>query len=345
MTAPTAASVPPREQQAVPDTPVRLPEGFLACAGCGVAVAVDSPGTEVVRALALRREGTPNTVGGQEVEVELAVCRTCRALRRHALALARAHPRLTKRIGSQEVAADRLLNALYAVAVSRGADAALTLEVGEVELHALLAHLTVPGAQARWLARFSPVLAKDANPSTCSPYPWAHVKVGARAALRSAHAAVLRERVAAGAPPVDLSPPGPLAGCLVCGVASVRVTALEVARAGGREAAALGVWTGMRALPQALGGRPGPEPLSGDLCPACAAAVQAVGSVGPSAMERSLTAHLRATGREQEGSRLRSGEVSGLVTWGALVDAAQRRGQPAPEANSRPWDHVRIVSG
>jgi hypothetical protein len=77
-------------------------------------------------------------------------------------------------------------------------------EVSEVEALALIRHLTIPGANARWASRLAPIMAAGAGPNTCSPSAWAHVKMGRRATLSDGYAAVLRERVAASAPPVKM---------------------------------------------------------------------------------------------------------------------------------------------
>lgn len=78
------------------------------------------------------------------------------------------HPDIAWRIGDETIATSRVECALYALAVLRGADEAMT---AEHDLAAMLRHLTVPGAQARWLTRFSPVAAAHSKPGTCSPYP------------------------------------------------------------------------------------------------------------------------------------------------------------------------------
>ena len=67
-----------------------------------------------------------------------------------------------------------------------------------------LAHL---GATARWVNRFVPVIIAEADPKTCTPYPFAHLMLGQRQALRAAYAVLLKERVARNAPPVLLPPP------------------------------------------------------------------------------------------------------------------------------------------
>ena len=113
---------------------------------------------------------------------------------------------------------------------------------GLVSLVRTLAHL---GATARWIYRFLPMMTPEADPRTCSPYPFAHLMPGARQQLRTAYATLLKERVARTAPPVLLPPPrvtdlgnaaSPLipieAGCLICGIGSQEVSAAAVAREG-----------------------------------------------------------------------------------------------------------------
>lgn len=132
----------------------------------------------------------------------------------------------------------------------------------------LTRHLTASDAAARWLARFAPVVARDAAPGTCSPHPWAHVRHGPRQLLREGYAAVLRDRVAASAPPVRLSPPEPdhdgwavPGGCLVCGVEAVTLPAARVAVLGGRQEVQREVWRPLTAAsPSVLCRvRPGPD--------------------------------------------------------------------------------------
>lgn len=179
-----------------------------------------------------------------------------------------------------------------------------------------------------------------ANPMTltknrCSPRPWAHVTLGQRAALRSAYADVLRDRLALNEPPVALR--CPTRGCLLCGVRAVNRSAIEVARRGGREAAVAAVWRPLTVPPVALGGR-GPEPVNGHLCPDCAEVVEEVGAVGPTARGRAVVAHVRRVAGVAKADRLSAmlddDFPPTLPGWGAL--------HLAP--NQEPWSHlVRVV--
>ena len=148
---------------------------------------------------------------------------------------------------------------------------------------------------------------------TGNPFPFAHVRRGLRLRLRDGYAKVLRDRVASTAPPVRLSPP-PIddvpgsvrveGGCLMCGVATVTVPTARVARLGDNHAAAGDVW---RATSITVGA----DRLSGHLCPACAAAMDAVGAIGPTAVERALLAHLDASCPDELAERLRSRLIDG----------------------------------
>jgi len=144
-------------------------------------------------------------------------------------------------------------------------------------------HLRVSGAAVRWEARLVPYLTPEASPDTCSPSPWAHVKIGQRLALRQAYAAMLRARVAQSAPPVKISPPALTtdgtgtaghevavnAACLFCGIGYPTMSAAEVEQAQGRANAARQVRKFKRIAPQSMGGRLSPTILVGHLCATC----------------------------------------------------------------------------
>jgi hypothetical protein len=133
-------------------------------------------------------------------------------------------------------------------------------------VQALARRLTALGASARWINRFVPVIEPGADPRTCCPHRFAHLKLGERQALRQAYAALLAERVARNSPPIKISPPpvmdvsggsGALVlirdGCLFCGVGYQSVTAAEVAREG-RGNIARAIWTPRRTAISSLAG-------------------------------------------------------------------------------------------
>jgi hypothetical protein len=213
-------------------------------------------------------------------------------------------------------------------------------------LTALVRQLAHPGAQARWVSRFSPAIDNGADPKTCTPRPFAHLMIGQRQALRTAYGALLKERVTRNAPAVPIPPPrvsdlgnaaSPLlaidGGCMICGVGHQLVSAALVAQQG-RERVAHDVWTPQRATTEQLGGRPSPQQLSGHLCRVCDAACSSAGSMGPSALERALVAHLEPglLGMLLYG-QLR---IPGLVGWAAEVE----RGAP----NQQPFAHLGDIS-
>lgn len=168
----------------------------------------------------------------------------------------------------------------------------------------------------------------------CSAYPWAHVTTAQRAELRSAYAAVLRDRLALSEPPVAIRCPS--GGCLLCGVASVDRAAIEVTRRGGPLATAQAVWLPISPSPTALGGS-GPDLVKGHVCPACADAIDSAGAVGPTARGLAVVAHVGQSSEEKaERLRDRLGDdfPPVLPAWAALRDA---------EPSAEPWSHLRRV--
>ena len=337
----------------IPDDAIALPPGpHLACHQCGIAV-LQSPGTEPVVADAFSRADEPpraprpTSSPAWSLRSEFGQCPACLARGEVADALLSAHPQVRARLGS--IAREQVANALAALAIlGHDLDASALSEEG---LMSLLRHLTAEGSCARWLARYAPVLGADAYPGTCNPYPWAHVRGVARLQLRGAYGAVLADRVARSGAPVLVSPPDLetasaaltlTAGCLLCGVGSVRLPAATVLSFGGRRSAARGVWLPLTTTPSSLGGPASPDRIAGFACPSCADAVDLEGAVGPTAMERALIAHLQATGREDDATVLASVDVDGLAGWGALRFVEQRAGRPPLPPNAVPWGHVRL---
>lgn len=121
--------------------------------------------------------------------------------------------------------------------------------------------------------------------------------------MQKANAALLHEQIARSAPARRVSAPS--TACLMCGIASVLVSALDLARG-------VQVWW---------------ESGTGHLCPACSAAVEHVGALGPTAIERALILHLTGTAPSGWGDV----SLDGLVGWVALSTA---------RPNSSPWEHV-----
>jgi hypothetical protein len=85
----------------------------------------------------------------------------------------------------------------------------------------------------------------------------------------------------------------------------------------GRANVARDLWTPKRTGASQLGGGASPTQVAGHLCTTCADAVEAVGSIGASALERALVAALVPSGI----GKLSYGNlrVDGLFGWGALA--------------------------
>ncbi|MFD0806147.1 hypothetical protein ACFQ0K_08630 [Nocardioides caeni] len=311
-----------------------------ACPGCGVRTEPDRGEPVVtVPVYAARPDGR---IGRHIASAPLTRCAECRTLRDRARALLDAHPAVRGRLGN--IADDRTEAALSALVLL---GMPLPEKVTEADLSALLRHLAHPGGAARWEV--------GARPGKHAREAWSHVSESARADLRAAYAALLRERLTECSPDValtsptvhywepDVPAPG---GCLLCGVGEVTVPAAQVARVGGREAAQRLVWRTLSASPGNLGGQRGPARVTGHVCPPCSEALDSVGAVGPTALERALAEHLTATGREAAAQRLRAalahavGRVPGLTGWGALVYAARARHATPPRPNAQPWAHL-----
>jgi hypothetical protein len=337
----------------VPDNPIALPPGHLACSWCGVAVLQNGQAPVVADAFSRADQPprAPRPTSSPQVwsmRSEFGQCPACLARGEVADALLSAHPGVANRLGS--IASQQVANALAALAIlGHDLDGEALPESG---LTCMIRNLSAPGSVARWIAKFSPVLAADAYPGTCNPYPWASVRGVARLHLREGYGAMLADRVARSAGPAALAPPSPEAtiaavtlgsACLLCGVGSVALSAATVLALEGRKAAARSVWRPLLSTPASLGGPGSAERIAGHTCPDCTDALDAEGAVGPSAMERALIAYLRSSGRDDDAMKLASVDVDGLAGWGALAYVARRRGEPALVANRVAWGHIRLT--
>lgn len=339
-----------------PTALVKLTGDALPCGNCGVAVAKPDPAT-LERVDVVRQN--------RAVPVPVAKCPKCADRDREADELAREHLARGVTLGAGEDRrlygprdAARLLTDARVVLAAAGTSlpalgenprAALTLEV---------VHLHWAARGLRFRDRLSPTLAIGAQqarmvvePGTAAVRPWSHLDDADLATVRAAVAQLLRSRVALASPSAALTPPlssDDLAirrtlpvgtGCLFCGLGAVTMSAVEVEQRGGREAAARSLWTLRRVNPAALGGKRGPSPLIGFLCPACESAAVKVGSANsPSAMEQALATFLGVVRRALDGE---DRWVDGLQGWGALAADAVRRGRPVPSPNATPWAHLR----
>lgn len=283
-----------RLRATVPDDPIKLPSGHLACEACGVAV--------LTRAVASRTVLPSPSERGMHA-VEFARCSSCEGVRAQAEAYVDAHPALAARLG--DIAAERIESALFGLAIlgqKPSGDLALLLP----RMH--------PAAHGVW---FSNPL--TLQPQRCSPYPWAHVSLGQRAELRKAFAATLRDRLALSEPPVEVACPS--GGCLLCGVRAIERSAIEVTQRGGLAAVARAVWRPVLTSVHALGRR-GPDQVSGHVCPACSEAITDAGGIGQHAIGNAVLAHVQHTRGETKARRLQSLLMDDfpmhLLGWGAL---------------------------
>lgn len=340
----------------LPDWAESLPKGHLACESCGVSVRVTAttPTVELeaplsAEALGLYAASVSRTAPEARAQlgqpprgraIRFARCEECRA-------------RAEQVHGQGVELSSEVLDALGAAGLTRVPRLsrewvdALTRQLDEV---------------AEGLSYTEPTALAGREGLACRE-PWAHVPEGEKEALRQGLARWAAERAAEGQPDVQVPPPGSWAGCLMCGVAGVSMTARQVAAVGGLEAAQAAVWRPATVSPAALLGS-GPELLAGGLCPACAEAVsKASGIVGGRAIERAVLDYLRAEGYS-EFAAVRAVELRETPTqyaewhlpgWGGVAASRaaraaraargeQVRGPVEPLApNREPWQHLGIL--
>ncbi|MCU1679021.1 MAG: hypothetical protein JWM93_3779 [Frankiales bacterium] len=331
---------------------VRLSGDALPCGDCGCAVETPDPST-VGRAEMVR--------SGRAILVSVAKCPACVARDRLSTDLAQRYLRggvtLESRLYVGKDAVSLLVESRVGIDAAGMEPTSLDLVVRPGAVLAVeIEHLSRAVLGLRWRDRLSPPTSlvadpiRTVRPGTANARPWAHLQEKDLARLRKAVGLTLIERLALRAPSVALAPPGlsegevgsggttVAAGCLYCGVSSVTMTALAVARHGGPEAAARTVWTQRKVNPAALGGQRGASLLIGWLCPPCEKAAADVGSANSlSAMEGALSTYLGVSRRTATGDEL---WVDGLDGWGALVAIAIARNRPVPSPNAEPWGHL-----
>lgn len=210
----------------------------------------------------------------------------------------------------------------------------------------LVARMSGPGAEVAFSTQLAPVQQVPGN--ACSRYAWSHVGLVLRGRLRQAYAHHLADKVSASRPAHDIGPPDPEGagvpvsdGCLYCGRGALTRTAAQVSALGGTANAQRDLWRPLSVEPSVLGGRPSPQPITGYICEeACGDAIDTVGSIGLSSLERAFTRWLRTVGRDDDALRVERGEVR-VTAWGALAANARQRGHTA-KGSGEPWSHVNI---
>jgi hypothetical protein len=169
-----------------------------------------------------------------------------------------------------------------------------------------------------------------------NPRAWAHVGLGARQELRAAFAAGLRDLVARHQPPVSVACPQD-GGCLYCGRGSVSISAEQLSRLGGAQAATRAAWRPTTTTVTALGGT-GPDRLTGHLCATCAGALEQVGgAVGLTSRAQAVVDHLVAHGEPQRARRL----SDWLVEHEGANRVVPAWAVTGREPSGEPWEHLR----
>ncbi|WP_345803029.1 hypothetical protein AAIB33_08090 [Microbacterium sp. AZCO] len=236
-----------------------LPEGMLCCAYCGMPQPEGTPTTE---RLVLGRDVGLRIVD-EAHELTFATCATCAD--RHALAaeIATQHPGFLA-LGSTSITADRLAAALDALAVVGATPATDAYLNSYPAARSLLERLGDLGALAVWSRAFSPIWQPKASMKTCASEPWLFVPSDLAAEIRRA----IGEHVG------DLRPPRPIPvptesrwpGCAVCGIGTVSARRVS----GAWKEVTTGAYAG------------------GHVCAADARLLDALGTIGPTLLERSV---------------------------------------------------------
>ncbi|WP_062203969.1 hypothetical protein [Demequina salsinemoris] len=283
----------------------------LACLWCGV----DATPGRIERFISLGRRpapGRPRLAADQRSEgYDMTWCPSCWERRQEALALVSAHPAVSRVLG--DVALHRVesgLNALELIGARRPRMKSAR------EILRFVDFMSQAGMDARWAARYAPFTLADAQEDDRNETRWEHVTERQRQAARDALAALLARATER---PMPTPCPVETAGCAMCGVGSVYAPPSQAEH----------VWTPVTFTASALGGRRSPERQSGHLCPTCQLAHEEVGSIGPTAMERSLILHLGVRRKS-----LTATELVGLKGWAAM---------PGIGPNEHPWHHIEDV--
>jgi hypothetical protein len=340
-----------RDFPRVPDDPIPLPAGSLACRDCGIAV--DGPFdpaqvTSEPPLFVIRPDGGGSPAPPNQSGEPMATCEDCQT--RRAVALDLVNRRLPGGLsqGGFHLHGERLADLLARASMGLAAlGKPLPDELDATAIRSLIERFG-PIADLAWSARFAPHRRPDARRGSCAPYPFAHLGLTSRRLIRQAQVHFAADGFARTAPAMPVPPPSPeptnastfavRGGCLMCGIGTVERPALEVVRAGGREKAAHVIWTPASTTSAALGGKPSPTHLAGFACPACQAIVRTHG-FGPSAIAKAVAAAVDIKVPIGEDDTL-----DGAHGWGVRVFEAAQAGRPVPQPNREPWGHLDLTA-
>ena len=157
---------------------VSLPPGSLACAACGVAVK-NPTRLEDVEVLGSQRMLQPGivSVDYRSFGMRMTRCDACAETRARAEAIWKEHPRVVRPLGSPTYSVNLIeaaLNGLDALGVKP--ERADKFATTDRDLRLLLNRMPSAGAGARWVNKFVSIMEWDANPETCSPSRWSHIR-------------------------------------------------------------------------------------------------------------------------------------------------------------------------
>lgn len=317
----------------VPDKPVPLRPGELACPGCGQPVQAPPPDRrgDLVKAQ-LQGAATRAMPGYVADEIVLTRCPACAEVRHRAIQILAAHRGLQSRLGG--VAVDVIEVALGCLASCQ--IGLPTPDAPPAVVNALV-KLAGPGKAVRWQG-----FPFRAIKGRCAPRPWACVPTSARDHASRAAAEWLKLAVQVGLPDREVRLPraNPLpgripisSGCLLCGIGSVVASGAALLQGS--------PWTWHESVSAELLGAHvrSLTKVCGWLCPTCESVWQQERAWGPDIREQAAARHCDAQGREDRATLARTSSFT-PPAWGGLVAQAKARKRAVPAVPDRPFGFV-----
>lgn len=294
---------------------VDLPEGWLACKMCGLALPPDEQ-NEVMNVQSFGRIlPWPASIAERkrEYNITLSYCGDCTLRKTKAAQLATEFPSACVANGIIHVGslATNAVESALAVLASLGEDPEITQPKS---LRLLLENTLSIAHSLTWAGRLTPFIERGAKPETGAARPWSHLTEAQLSAARQSTAQWLQARIEQ---PVPLAPLHG-AGCYMCGIGSIEALPSRIDN----------VWKETHIVPRHAGGTSS-EKVAASVCATCWAEFQRTGGWGMSLRERLVLRAAKING----GLGVERIDFDHLPAWG-VTD----RTKP----NASPWAHINL---